>query len=164
MKSETVTAKKSTVLKALVDTTDVKEFAVKVFGKGILPPVKKPITERIKSYENACKEIGVHPVKSLPYPKPKTDNEKSINAYAKLRIINAALNEGWKPNWEDSSEYKYIPWFNMPKKSGVGFSDCDYGDWGTNSIVGSRLCFKSKELCIYAAKQFLPIYQDYFTL
>ena len=34
----------------------------------------------------------------------------------------------------------------------------------STSYVGSRLCFKSKDLATYAGTQFLDIYKDFFTV
>ncbi|MCS3134819.1 hypothetical protein NXW30_22015 [Phocaeicola vulgatus] len=32
-------------------------------------------------------------------------------AYHKLTVITRALNNGWKPNWDDQNEWKYYPLF-----------------------------------------------------
>jgi hypothetical protein len=118
---------------------------------------------KIKTYEAACKALGIDPEKSLPkvtgVPKQHKD---AIVAHAKLVIITEALNEGWKPNWKDSGEYKYYPWFNMSSGSGLSFHDCV--GWDSRSTVGSRLCFKSRALAEYAGKQFKKLYEQYFVI
>ena len=85
-------------------------------------------------------------------------------AHYKLCVIAEALNEGWKPDWSNWNQYKYYPWFEMGSPSGVGFSYDGYGNWASLSIVGSRLCFKSRELATYAGKQFEELYKEYFVL
>jgi hypothetical protein len=118
---------------------------------------------QIKSFKDACKMLKLDPVKVLPKVTgvPKK-HQQSIIAYAMLIIITEAANEGWKPNWKDSNEWKYCPWFDL--SSGSGLSYDDYDNLHSYSYVGSRLCFKSRELCDYHAKKFIKLYKDYFLL
>ena len=123
------------------------------------------VTDRIKTFEDACRELQINPGEKLILQNQVSvlaNDLKSILAYAKLIIIARALNEGWVPDWSDSNQYKYYPWLEY--KSGVGFS---YGGCVVDnalSCVGSRLCFKSKELAKYAAEQFGEIYNEFFNL
>ena len=120
----------------------------------------KDIKERVKTFADACKLVQV------------TDNQKILldyngndkamiasQSHLKISIIAKALNEGWYPDWSNSNEYKYYPWFKATP--GGGFSFLDYGNVDTASTVGSRLCFKSRELAEYAGKQFIDIYNDF---
>lgn len=129
------------------------------FGKEVF---SGKITDRIKTFEDACSELGINPAHFLNIEEAEgiMYDLKSIRAHAKLIIIARALNEGWKPNWTNSSEYKYYPWFDL--SSGSGLSCDGYGGVYSISDVGSRLCFKSKELAQYAGKQFLDIYTEFF--
>lgn len=117
---------------------------------------KDKITDRIKTMDDVYTEFGID----------KTTFEKSfifkedLDA-AKIRLITKAFNEGWEPNWSNSSEYKYVPYFQI---SGVGFSYSNYDDWRTTTCVGSRLCFKSKELCLFAIEQFKTEFENYFII
>ena len=122
---------------------------------------QQSITERIKTFEDACAYLDLNPIDVLP---PETIyNAKFLIASAKLAIITKALNEGWEPNWDNSSEWKYYPWFDI-RSSGGGFSFYVYGGGTTRSFVGSRLCFKSRGLATYAGTQFLYIYKDFMTI
>lgn len=114
------------------------------------------ITDRVKTFEDACNELNVFPTSIRC-----TDTKDEI-AYKKLKIICQALNEGWTPDWSDSSQPKYFPWFKY--KSGFGFSSAAYDSWGTHSAVGSRLCFETRDLAIYAGKQFQKEYNDFLSL
>jgi hypothetical protein len=119
--------------------------------------------DEIKTFEDACKKLGILEL----VPDFSTLPEKyraSIYAHYKLMIIADALNEGWIPDWTNSREYKYYPWFEMGSPSGVGFSCDGYDLWYTLSGVGSRLCFKTAELARYAGKQFEELYKEYFVL
>lgn len=118
---------------------------------------------KIKTFEGACKALKIDPKKALPIVTGVPEkHQEAIVAHAKLIIIAEALNDGWKPNWKNSNEYKYYPWFYMNSGSGLAFGVCD-ADY-SNSSVGSRLCFKSSELAEYAGKTFKKLYEQYFVL
>ena len=117
----------------------------------------------IKTFEAACKQLKLDPKKCLPDVKGMPEHHQdSTIAYAKLVIIAEALNDGWKPDWTNMSEWKYYPWFNMSSGSGLSCHGC--GDRRSVSAVGSRLCFKSSELAKYAGTQFIKLYEQYFLL
>lgn len=84
----------------------------KVFGEDTFKP--KDIMERVKTFEDACRELGEeHPfVRSYNgYTNNIHENNKNdtdILAYLKLRIICAALNEGWEPQFTED-EWRYYP-------------------------------------------------------
>ena len=73
-------------------------------------------------------------------------------------LLCKSLNEDWTPDWDNSNEYKYYPWFKMGS-SGFRFGDCD--GWDAVSGVGSRLCFKSRKLAEYAGEQFEDVYKQF---
>ena len=119
--------------------------------------------KKIKTFEDACKALKINPALLLDVSMLPEGDRKHIIANYKLIKIAEALNEGWKPDWENYNERKYYPWFSMDTPSGFGFSysHCDHSL--SSSGVGSRLCFKSSELAEYAGKQFEAIYNDYLT-
>ena len=104
----------------------------------------------------------------------------------KLRIICAALNEGWKPQFTEDEE-RWYPWFTLwteeglSKKSGKWKTDRhlmpmdDYpGDYAgfasaasshlplrATSDIGCHLCLKSESLATYCGKQFIEIWADF---
>ena len=155
------------------------------------PKDNRPITERVNTFEDAVKELGEsHPLiaayngyKSAIDPVVAEDAD--VVAYLKLRIIAAALNEGWKPQFTDD-EHRYYPWFVLyteeeyneldeEEKSrvvfrsnsyasadgGVAFSFANYDSSYSHTNIGSRLAFKNSDLARYAGKQFLDIWADY---
>ena len=131
---------------------NLKKILEESFGVSFF---SQKITDRIKTFEGACKELGINPSQLL-----SCDDTSDEAAYKKLKVIVKALNQGWIPDWNNSSEYKYYPWFNL--KGGFVFFVYDYHF--QYSAVGSRLCFRSRELAEYAAKQFESIYKDFFTI
>ena len=134
---------------------ELKKVMEKTFGKDLL---SKKVTDRIKSFEDACKELGFS--QKIFNESIENDSPDEI-AYKKMKVITKALNEGWEPNWDDSDERKWRPWFFL-NSPGFRFYVSYYAGTDSDSAGGSRLCFKSGELCSYAAKQFLDIYKDLF--
>lgn len=131
-----------------------KMILEQTFGKDFF---NRKITDRIKTFSDACEISGIDPNQD----KFKNGSQDEI-AYAKLKIIIEVLNEGWKPDWNDENQYKNYPWFYLNGSSGFRFDGVSY--YYSASDVGSRLCFKSRELAEYATKQFISLYKDFFTL
>lgn len=134
-----------------------KQVLSDLFGKQVA--LYDNITDRVKSFEDACQVLGISTnvpeVKGLP-----RKHQKAIIANYKLIIIAEALNEGWKPNWQDSDEYKYYPWFDMSNPAGVGYSNTYDAASYTSASVGSRLCLKNRELAIYFGQTFTDLFND----
>lgn len=134
-----------------------KQVLSDLFGKQVA--LYDNITDRVKSFEDACQVLGISTnvpeVKGLP-----RKHQKAIIANYKLIIIAEALNEGWKPNWQDSDEYKYYPWFDMSNPAGVGYSSTYYAASYTDANFGSRLCLKNRELAIYFGQTFTDLFND----
>lgn len=145
----------------------------------------RPVTERIKTFEDACRELGKsHPL--VCQYNAIDDVDTNLNAYLKLRIICAALNEGWEPKFTED-EWRYYPWFwlytqdeinNMDEQdkkarhlistgdyetefAGFALADSHYAPSNTNTRIGSRLCLKSEALAVYCGKQFIDLWADF---
>ena len=162
----------------------------------LVDDTSKDITERIKTFEDACEELGnEHPfVKSyekyVNIASDEEDEEADVIAYLKLRIIVAALNEGWKPKFTED-EQRWYPWFKlwtvkeMSMIGKAGWKDdkhiistdgylVDYAAFvcsgtsytcqGTAAYISSHLCFKNKELATYCGKQFISLWADFYLI
>lgn len=160
-----------------------------LFGKDTFWP--KDITERIKTFEDACRELEERGegelVRRYRYTVEPDIADTNLNAYMKLRIICAALNEGWEPKFTED-EVRWYPWFwlytqeeldemsveekkerrMMDVRGRVSEHYAGFGSaysYGTPSYTiaytGSRLCLKSEELATYCAKQFIDIWADF---
>jgi|SRR5579862_4222450 len=124
----------------------------------------------IKTFEEACEKLKLDPETILPdVSRFPMKHQKAIIANAKMYIIAEALNEGWEPNWNDSDEYKYFPWFDMEedkKNNPSGFrfygTFCVFTD--TRTSGGSRLCFKTGKLSDYCGTQFVELWRDMMVL
>ncbi len=162
----------------------VKEALGEDFSKEL------PIQVRVQTFEDAVRELGdEHPAvrtyNSFKYG--YSAKEPDVMAYLKLRIITAALNEGWEPQFTED-ERRWYCWYNLISKEdldsmseeekkerrvvgrasnsaialgGLVYSGAYYVSPGSGTHVGSRLAFKSEELAEYAGKQFIEIYADY---
>ncbi|HEY5591552.1 MAG TPA: hypothetical protein VIK55_11105 [Paludibacter sp.] len=136
-------------------TPEFKKLLETTFGKEFF---STKITDRIKSYEDACEELGISPWTEKDFSTSGLTPDEVT--YRKIKTITQALNEGWKADWTDSNQYKYYPWFRMSSGGFVFYgtsSDYSYAVAGD----ASRLCFKSSELAKYAGEQFLPLYSDF---
>lgn len=145
----------------------------------------RPVTERIKTFEDACNELGEDNPLVEQYRKTSSlfkgkwaSTFTDILDYLKLRIIVAALNEGWEPKFTED-EYRYFPWFYLYTKeqydelddeekgrvvlrSGSGNGAycgfvCVYASYASSysSSYGARLAFRTRELAAYAGRQFI---------
>ena len=95
---------------------------------------------KIKAFEDACKVLNLDANTVIPdFSLFPVEEQEAMKAHAKLIIINKAINGDWVPDWNNSNEYKYYPWFEMGSPSGGGFSYDDYDSWNTNSNVSSHL-------------------------
>lgn len=119
----------------------------------------------IKSFEDACKKVGVDP-EALPDVSmiPEEFRKAIINCY-KLYIIFKAINNGWTPDWNNWDQYKYYPWFKvLSSGSGFDFSYSGYYYDVTFTTVGSRLCTDTSEKALYIGKQFGEEYAEFFLI
>ena len=132
---------------------------------GVLTLVDDDVTKRIKTLEDACNELGnAHPLVTQYFLNVTTAYKgdpmtEDFIAYLKLRIITAALNEGWKPQFV-AGESRWYPWFSAIQ----GVLECTNANKAgvlSYAVNGVRLAFKSKELAEYAGKQFVDIYKDF---
>lgn len=154
----------------------------KVFGEDVFKPAD--IRDRIKTFEDAKRELGNdHP---LVKEWNLGDNlSADLEAYLKLRIIVAALNEGWKPKFT-TDEWRYFPYFYLVTNDeiekmdddersrvvlrsysaanafgGIVFASASLDSSYAYTDFGSRLAFKNRDLAIYAGQQFIDIYAEY---
>lgn len=160
MSTQTLQIDKSNARKLFPNASpEFKQMLIDTFGAEFF---STKITDRIKTFKDACEALGLDPDTCVP--EATGPDGGALQAYAMMFIIARALNEGWQPNWDNNSQYKYYPWFDMRSGSGVGFSYSGCVLSRTCTGVGSRLCFKSSELAMYAGKQFADIYKAMFTL
>lgn len=139
-------------------SSEFKAMLEDSFGKDFF---SGKITDRVKNYNDACIELGLIP--ETDESLNKLGFTKDEIAYRKLKVIAKALNEGWVPDWSDDDQYKYYPWLVYSNSSAAfRFYLTTYAV--TAADVGSRLCFKTRDIAAYAGTQFIDIYNDYLNL
>ena len=114
------------------------------------------IIEKIKTFEDAMEATGRKEVPDFSsFPE---EMRKHFEALFKMVVIVEALNEGWKPDWDDYNECKYYPWFEMSPSS-FAFCASVYAYGVADAGSGSRIKLKSRELAEYCGKQFKDIWK-----
>lgn len=153
-----------------------------LFGKEIFA---QDIKDKVKTFEDAVAILGNDNQSVIDYYviADKTCTE-DILAFAKLRVIAEALNEGWKPKF-NCDECRYYPWFYIYTKKeyekldedkkkefrvvgrsyndanalgGVVYAFADFASSNSYPSSGSRLSFKTREIAEYCGKQFIDIW------
>ena len=174
------------------ENPEIQELLINLFGKENVEPVQKPkaVTDRIKTFEDAYNELGEeHPYciafDSIYQNDSVIPSIGDVYSYLKLRIICAALNEGWEPEFT-KDEYRYYPWFELMTKEdiddmneedkgrvvcrsnyyasangGLVCAVAGYVSSGADANGASRLVFKSSDLAGYAGRQFIDIWADF---
>ena len=168
-----------------------KRMLIALFGEEAVKEVA--VTERIKTFEDAYNELGSNHPYCKTWDGVYQGNEngdcegiKDVIAYLKLRIICAALNEGWEPKFTEDEE-RWYPWFflytqgeinaetddwkkqsQLIETGGYVTDYCGFAYAGSHEVslyatagVGSHLCLKSGELATYCGKQFVKLWADF---
>ena len=116
----------------------------------------------IKSYEDACKALGLKPISDKVFNAFQKEDRKTMAAYHKLAVITRAINEGWQPDWSNKSQQKYEPYI-YTNPAGLSCAYSIYGPALSRTSIGSRLCFRDYVRAEFAAKTFGDtLYKDYF--
>ena len=147
-----------------------------------------PVTDRVKTFNDAVEELGEEHEAVKAYRAVEwylRTQMSDIKAYLQLRIITAALNEGWEPQFV-KGEYRWYGWYDLISKEdyealsdeekgrcvgrssynadangGLVYSNASNASSYSYASVSSRLAFKSEKLAEYAAKQFIEIYANF---
>ena len=143
----------------------------------------RPVTERIRTLQDAIDALGSEHALVKEY-NDIANVSTDLQAYLELRIIVAALNEGWEP--EFYGEYRWFPWFKLVQESDIADMDDDeksrvvqrsgsiavagggcvcvsalYDASDASDAGGARLSLKSEELALYAGRQFAQFYAEF---
>lgn len=191
MNNETIEIKKSNVLASYEEARKANaaaymKFLENLFGKELFKP--KDVRDRIKTFEDAMMALGEeHPLVREWHLGENLSPD--LEAYLQLRVIVAALNEGWEPQFTEDEE-RYYPWHwlytrkeidNMEASelkernmvstekyqtdyAGFAFAHSSRAPSTSGTAVGSRLCLKSDALADYCGKQFTDIWADFLLI
>jgi len=119
---------------------------------------KIPLDIRIKDYSDIIDELKIKELTINDFGFLPENQRIKLFASHKIQNIVDVINEGWVPNFNDSTERKYYPYFI--KKNGVwGFGFSDYRDSAYSyGMVG---LYQTEEKSNFVGKKFLDIYSDY---
>lgn len=156
-----------------------KKILEDLFGKEFY---KIDIKERVKCFGGAITALGMdnQAVKDY-YAIARKTSTKDIIAFAKLRVIAEALNEGWKPNtdvWNGNyyssfilyTKEEYEELEEKKKLECIEICRTDkeriYAEADSKLAVSyvdsdNKISFKSRELARYCGRQFFDIWKDY---
>lgn len=133
------------------------------FEKIVFKETKKDIKDRIKNFDDVLKELGSSDDDVINYKVVSSNNiSKFILASLQIKMIAKVLNEGWIPNWENNSEYKWYPWVSLNQDNELPLDSCLY--CVSYACCSAHFCFKSKDVCEYALKTFSKEYSEYFKI
>lgn len=138
--------------------------------------------DRVKTFQDAVDELGSDNPLVRQYNQIYSElgdlMDPDIIAYLKLRIITAALNEGWEPQYT-KDEHRYYPFFTLWSKevcdelnddkrlrcvgrsSNYANAYTSFGASYSSPSFGACLAYKTRELAKYAGKQFLNLWADF---
>lgn len=187
--TKNITISKQDLLKAYREAEpSQKEFMKQLFGADTFA-INFNVMERVKTFQDAVNELGDdNPLVkqyNMLYSEFGATLDADIIAYLKLRIIAAALNEGWEPKFT-KDEWRYYPYFYLLTKKkyeqlsdedkrrcvgrsdhnayasgGLVYANTNYGSAYSYTSIGVRLAFRTRELAKYAGTQFLDIWADF---
>lgn len=146
----------------------------------------RPITERIKTFNDACLMTEGKTADEWEQENETDKMDADVLAFLKLRIVCAALNDGWEPQFTED-EWRWYPWFALWTEDELADKDDDWkasrclraindrrttyaGFAYANSYnapstsyarIGSRLCLKSEALANYCGHQFIDLWLDF---
>lgn len=141
------------------------------------------INEVVANFDNARFYLNIKPNADFTFPKKisgsiladirrlvrdvNPNHIKALIALNELFTIAEAWNkaDNFVPDFGNTSQYKYFPWF-VYNKGAAGFvSARTYNAASyTRADIGSRLCFKTAERAEQFGKQFEPLYNQVFLL
>ena len=156
LKMKTLQITESNARKLYKDASpEFKTTLEDTFGKDFF---SQSITDRVKTYEDACAELGEIPLNEAECLRLGFTKDEIVRR--KLITIGRALNEGWVGDIY-SNDYRYYPYFS------TGSSPSSFAFYGTGCAYvfaragsGSRLSYKTRELAKYSGVQFLDLWRE----
>ena len=83
----------------------------------------KPM-ESIKTLEDALSATGIPATPE--FNEAPEDLREYLKAVYEAVVITKAIVGDWKPDWNDSNQRKWLPWFKL-SSGGFVFNDATYG-------------------------------------
>ena len=142
-------------VKNLVDSINALVESHKA-SQSVSSKCNKPITERIKTIDDV---LQYHWLNKSGIESKFSGLPTSLLSYYYLTLVIEALNDGWKPDFNNGDQIKYYNWFKI--ENGL-FVFCSVS-YDCRDVSGpSALYFKSEELALYAKDNFLDLYKSVY--
>ena len=157
---KTLQISKKTAKKIFKDAPEyLREILISTFGADTF---KSNVIDRIKTFADAYEAAD---------EKTRDEFDRQINpnlsehivARLKLILIAKVLRGEWEPDFSNSNQEKWFPWFKFSASSRFDFSYSAYYYDHASTPVGSRLCFPNEELSNYFGKQFIELHRKHLT-
>ncbi len=150
---------KEEALKLYPKTEDwFKEILVKEFGRDAFLGAD---FRNLKTFDDCCVLCGTT---EDEFEKKWVEIPVDFQTVAleRLKIINRAISGAWEPDYFNTDQYKWFPWFRV-SSSGLDFSGSDCDCVSSCAYVGFRLCFESEEKADHAGRHFTKYFQEFIT-
>lgn len=121
---------------------------------------KKNDFKTIKSFQDACLKLNLDPKIIVKLSIITGKQSKSIIAGFKLSIISEALRDGWQPDWENVSQKKYYPGFQIISPCWTLGWMSIHTDVATSSLP-SRFYVDTREKAEFFGTKFKGLWKDY---
>jgi len=113
--------------------------------------------DKVQNYTHFCKILGIKEVTLKDFSFLPEYQRKQAVANSKIMSIVKHANEGWIPDFANSSEYKYLPYF---QKNRSGWSLGGVVAYYYSSYFSVWLFYKSRELANQYINKFIDIYLE----
>ena len=158
-------------------------------------PDTRSIIERVTNFDEAVEELSRRASDGDELASQLMNDWEQLHesatpdlvAYIKLRIVCAALNEGWEPEFTEDEE-RWYPWHYLwtqgeidsmsddekKQRALIGVDDYRQDGWAgfayshstaapslSASSIGSRLCCKDEKTARHAATTFIRLWADF---
>lgn len=115
----------------------------------------KALMKRVSSIEDIFKELDEEEVTEADFDHlPKETRRKQYLSYC-LQAVNRLF--GFKPDWNNTNQYKYYPLFRKGP-SGWVFIRSSYRNYVSNAVVGF---YETSDISDFVGKTFIKLYTEY---
>lgn len=118
----------------------------------------KWLQDNVVTYEDVCYELNIPVTDDRDFIYFPEEQRGKLKATTQLLNIVKLFNQGWVPNFDNTSEYKYLPYF-VKNSGGWAFGSSIV--FAGRSYCSAGLYYKSRELSDFCANRFLSIYLNY---
>jgi hypothetical protein len=134
----------------------MKTIKININGKETEITLTKEQLKQIENSNPIQKVFEYHNTTEEQFDKQYKDVSEFAKAQEIERMVVNFYNKGEIPDWDNSNQYKYYPYFKL----GKNFSYYRYHDWNSYSNVSARLCFLRKEDLLEAVEIFKEQYEN----